>query len=523
MHISTRVPVVVWIFGKTISPPIGKYINGDVDIEVPEGIFSVVFFKIVNNTLESSGQVYVNKNSSFPIATINPTLITSRHSNWNCANTIVIKDIELRCHIKSLNKEYASIHREACDRARKYIVSNFKSNAELISLTGHKQLGFCRLSQRRDGHHGIMTTSVAGIPELHSNNIGVHCFEMCCNLVMGLMGFDAIKFGSADKSSRKISLEELSCGVLAACGFKYRWNDEPYDSICLPSVVLGTMQDCEDNAVSVIASFNWIIKNVALLRHHLKGVHVQIINHIVRMCKRMYLAAGFVDVKIANPTITNPNTLSGHAFAVLELNDDYVFDKRFIIIEGTDSFYVHKSTYDKHNDELFVQTSTCGILQQVNTQANGSINNPSLQPTARYKTVNNLFTENNVYFVCPKNHRSVVGVKTDDFLSGMFDLVPIVPDYISKSVISITKDFVLSPSLEQAGVLMDSIPELNIYKDFDEKNITSYDIDNGTPYTAYFAYDINKNKKPQKGVLLSFPLCNIILVPCKIGVTHFSR
>jgi len=527
--VTTRCPSLVWVIGSESTVGDVTTDKGECSFMVDPGVYSVAVFKVLGDYLDSDGQGYIDVSPNRVQSTITLGVLKQSDSNWYYGKEHESRGVTVFGMVKSLTEEYGKIHQTACAAARKYIEDNFKSNPQLQKLLKKEQIGFCRLSQRRDGHHGIMTTSVAGIPELHSFNVGVETIRRCFTLVKALTGFDEELFGRVNKDCQKVVLEELACGLLASFGFKNRWNNERYDSICNPAIVLGTMQDCEDNAVAVVSAFNWIKEKSGTILRQLEGsFEHRVVEQIIKMADKMYMAAGFVDVEIANPTITNPNTISGHAFAILKLKDNYILSKesnnRYVIVECTDSFYIHPSSNDAEKDKLLVKTSTGGVLCQASSGSNATINHSSKLPKDRYKSICNVFTEYGTYYVVDDETKTSVGASVVDFLEGKFDLVPIVPEKISKPVREINKKCIFRASLEDAGLLLDRLPELkNLYKNFNGVKINS-EINPRENYTVMHIYDINKkNLTDVSGIVVPFGLSPVVLVPTGVETNHAVR
>jgi hypothetical protein len=529
--VTTRGPSLVWVIGRKSTMGQVTTDKGQCRFMVAPGVYSVAVFKVRDDYLDSDGQGYIEVSPRHDEIIVTLGVLKQSDSNWYYGKEHESSGVTVSGMVQSLTEDYGKIHQTACVAARKYIEDNFKSNPQLEKLLKKEQIGFCRLSQRRDGHHGIMTTSVAGIPELHSFNVGVETIRRCFTLVKALTGFDEVLFGSVNKDCQKVVLEELACGLLASFGFKNRWNNERYDSICNPAIVLGTMQDCEDNAVAVVSAFNWIKENEGTILGQLKedSFEYRVVKQIIEMADEMYMAAGFVDVEIANPTITNPNTISGHAFAILKLKENYILstesNNRYVIVECTDSFYIHPSTNDAEKDKLLVKTSTGGVLCQASSGSNATINHSSKLPKDRYKSICNIFTENGTYYVVVDDEfKKSVGVSLVEFMEGKFHLVPIVPDEISKPVREINKKCIFSASLENAGILLDQLPELkDLYKKFNGVEINS-EIKPRENYTVMHIYDINKKKLTDvSGIVVPFGLSPVVLVPTGVETNHVVR
>lgn len=215
-------------------------------------------------------------------------------------------------------------------------------------------------------------------------------------------------------------MEALACGSLGATGWMYEWHNEPTDSISMPAVQLGTMQDCEDTAVAVVGSFI-----------HLKKMNPNDVSHpmarmillfLQKMVSEACMAAGHVDVVTANPKEINPDGITGHAFPVLFLDKDYrrQQEQRVFIIESTNPFYPHAQPED--GSDLY----ECILQTKPPSECIDVFPAPQYLPTAKYKTITNLFYHDKSHVIGEKKQtRSkrpfTVGIECEDFLRGNFE------------------------------------------------------------------------------------------------------
>lgn len=502
------------------------------------GDYGVATFRLNDQSkFESSGHAYIRVGDEVSGKTkVECTLLEEADSRWyhgiRKKTGVLIEGV-----ILDVTDEYETEAKEIIDAAMAHVQSTFASNEQLIRMFSNDHnhftdLGFARFSQRRDGHHSIVTPGVAGIPELDASHIGNKTWSECCKLAMLMTGFNRRKFDTLkDEDQRLNVLDQLACIALAATGFMFQWNLEPYDSICYPATVFGTMQDCEDNAVAVVSSFNWLTQSreadaglapesMALVLHR----------HLRRMGKMMRMVAGYVDVSIANPEAIDPKSINGHAWAVLYLNDDYRPDQatRIYIIEGTDPFYINRSTNDDDRDADLVRRLYGGVLGiSKGAYPGATYDSPKLQPLHRYKTVDVEFGPRSGDFVGRNGHKFRVGLTIDEFVSGRFDRAPITPPDIQERTLNRWGDFVLAPEFPMASRLFHTFPRLvDLYKlnPSDYRRIPD-DVEPSTPMDAVSAYDIKTKIHGAPGFIQGYPIelpfSTILVVPA--SSSHVSR
>ncbi len=530
---------LAWVYQKGRSYTVGVNLGKTQTVGLNgSGDYGVATFRFNDGyKLESSGHVYIRVGDEITKrSTVDCYILKEASSNWyhgvRRKTSVVIEGM-----IQDVTTEYEAESKKIIDEAMHHVETSFASNEQLIRMfsNGHNHfsdLGFARFAQRRDGHHSIVTPGCAGIPELGASHIGDKTWGECCRLAMLMTGFRRREFDALkDEELRLNVLDQLACIALAATGFMFQWNLEPYDSICYPATVLGTMQDCEDNAVAVVSSFNWLTQSRGT-GASLKPESMELVlhRHLRRMGKMMHMVAGYVDVSIANPEAIDPNSISGHAWAVLYLNDDYRPDQRtrIYVIEGTDPFYIHRSTNDDERDVELARRLYGGVLNVSNEAYPGATyDSPKLQPLHRYKTVDVEFGPRSSEFVGRNGPKFRVGLTIDEFVSGRFDRAPIAPEALQKRVIDRWGDFVLAPDFPVASRLFHTFPKLvDLYKlrPSDYKRIPD-DVEPTTAMDAMSAFDIKTKLHGAPGYIQGYPIelpfSTILVVPA--AKSHVSR
>lgn len=213
-------------------------------------------------------------------------------------------------------------------------------------------------------------------------------------------------------------MEALACGSIGVTGWMYEWHNEPTDSISMPAVQLGTMQDCEDTAVAVVGSFIHLKKmNPDEVEHPMARM---ILLFLQFMASESCMATGHVDVVTANPKEINPDGITGHAFPVIILKKEYRQSKeqRIFIIESTNPFYPHP---DPRQTDLY----DCILKTKAPPDSVHIFPAPQYFPICRYKTITNLFYHDKSHVIgseCTSDsYPFVVGIECEDFLRGDFE------------------------------------------------------------------------------------------------------
>jgi hypothetical protein len=535
---------LAWIYKKGSNYTIGLNLNRfrSAKLDGP-GDYGIATFKLnAKKKFESAGHVYIRFHGDedhFGRTGFRPgvdkrlTMITcyvlkSAKSRWYYGTRTETCVTVHGIGFEDVTEEYEKAAKEAIDESMSFVEKTSDSNESLVRMfsNGHNHytdLGFARFAQRRDGHHSIVTSGCAGIPELTAHQIGPKTWDECCKLSTLVTGYDAARFDTITPDQNLNVLDELACIALASTGFMYQWNLEPFDSICLPAVVFGTMQDCEDNGTAVVAAFNWLVKQPDEFAKTPIGKRLH--NHLKRMGEKMRLVAGYVDVSIANPEAVDPSSISGHAWAVMYLKDDYRPDKstRVLIIEGTDPFYIKPSTNDDAKDTSLASELYGGVIGLAHHQyPRCTYDSPKLQPLHRYKTVDVEFGPKSSEFVGRKGPKTFsVGLTIDEFVRGGFDRHPTASPETTQKVLDRWGDFVLSPSIPSASRLFDTFPDLReLYKlsPSDYKPILD-EVEPKVPMSAVSAFDIKTKIEGApgyiRGIPIELPFATILVVPSK--------
>lgn len=488
------------------------------------GDYGIATFRLDGDKkFASAGHVYLRYTGPGKRIVVPCYLLKSAGSRWYDGKRVETGVTVTGGGIEDVTAEYEAVAKAAIDASMDYVEETCESNEAMVRMfsNGHNHytdLGFARFAQRRDGHHSIVTSGCAGIPELGAHKLGAKTWDESCKLAALMSGFDRAVFDGLPEEKRLNVLDELACLALAGTGFMYQWNLEKFDSICLPAVVFGTMQDCEDNAVAVVAAFNWLVEHGTAKTE----LGAMLLDHLRRMCKMMRMVAGYVDVEIANPEAVDPNSISGHAWAVMYLNDEYRPENstRIHIIEGTDPFYVQPSTGDHDRDAARAADIYGGALGITYTEyARCTYDSPKLQERHRYKTVDVEFGPSTANFVGRSGGgRFRVGLTIDQFVEGGFDRHPTAdPETVSR-VQERWGNFALSPSIPAASRLFDSFPELvGLYK-LAPSDYKPMDGHKGS-MSAVSAYDIKTKidgaRGYIRGTVIEYPFAHVLVVAGK--------
>lgn len=468
-RISIRGADLAWVFKKGGGDPIGVNLRHQKWVRLDSGDYSVATFRLVDAKFQSAGQLYLRVEPGAPKLTFNGWLLVEPNSQWHDGNIIKTDVFVEGDGIIDVTMEYASAAKEAVAKSMEFVIKTSENNPALERKFGsnenhYSDLGFSRFSQRRDAHHGIMTVGSAGLPELECQHVGVDVWEQCCRVATMMAGFDPTVFYTLDREQRLNVLDNLACGALSVTGFMYQWNNEPSDSICCPCVVLGTMQDCEDNATSIVASFNWLMHNFMSVMDGCRSyISRMLLRHLHTMVDSMWMAAGYVDIKIANPEIDCPDSVSGHAFAIMVLKKTYrpAQERRVYIVEGTNYFYVSPAAHTIKESKRDVDRLFGGALHTSYADITSTYSAPTLQPIHRYKTVDVVFSPTQTFLVGHKDgDKFMVGLDISEFIRWKFEFHPTAPPTTIKKLHDRWGDFVLCPDLQKASELFHSFPEL---------------------------------------------------------------
>ena len=306
-------------------------------------------------------------------------------------------------------------------------------------------------------------------------------------------------------------MEALVCGSLGVSGWMYEWHNEPTDSISMPAVQLGTMQDCEDTAVSVVGSFIHLKK---MNPYDVKNSMARkILMYLQHMSKEACMAAGHVDVVTANPKEINPEGITGHAFPIIILNKEYrpLQQHRVFIIESTNPFYPHEYT----GRDIYKS------ILKTKLPDNDCINiypAPQFLPSGKYKTITNLFYDDRSHVIGPKGQGCewleddpfMVGVECQDFLRGDFEERTYATPTFIKQVQTLWKDFQLVPNLEMLPKLQE---QLGLHQFRLKSNQWSHAKSRQLQaHNAMSAFYINKNNEVPAGCHYVLPTTDIVVV-----------
>lgn len=517
-------PDLAWVFKKG-AEPVGINLRKQRWLRLAEGLYSIVTFRLRGRLFESCGHAYLEVDPSAGEETSPLYLLEEPDSRWHDGKVVETGVLVKTSGIRNRTLELDGLARELIDASMRYVIDNTESNPMLVRKFGsehnhYSDLGFSRFSQRRDSHHGVVTVGSAGLPELLSNHLGSSVWATCCTLASKMTGFDQKRFDAATPDQQDAALAELSCGALAACGFMFQWNAEQYDSYSLPKTVLGTTQDCEDNATAVVGAFNWLVANHDRLMLELEGMPRTLLHHLHTMGESMWMAAGYVNLSIANPeSETDPDSISGHAFAVMKLRPEYRPDQqqRVYIVEGTNMFYVHPSTYHHDTDQVEVERLFGGcIAQRSAPDRDATYDAPTLQPLDRYRTVDVIFSGSQTLLVGKHipDERFRVGLTIHEFVRWQFDTHPTADRETRRKIQETWDGFHLDPSFEQAAALFGSYPELSRMYKFDEDEYTEIESVPGVALNGLSARDYHEKRMGKKsGVPIHFPFATILLMP----------
>lgn len=515
---------LAWIFAKD-TKPIGVNLRKKQSVMVQiHKYYSIATFKLVTTVKKgshfaSSGQVYIYTEGDDVQRQVPLYILKQESSMW-------YKGVRTKCPmsvagkgILDVTEKYEKASKDIIDASMEHVLATSISNQTLVRLyrnpsNHYTDLGFSRFAQRRDTHHAIMTPGSAGLPELSEFRISADCWDNCCLVASRMAGYNASIKLTAEQSLNV--LDNLTCGALAVIGFMFQWNKEPFDSLCIPATVLGTMQDCEDNAAVVVATFNY------LKRHAIQpktALGRKLLKHLYIMADTMWTGAGYVDTTVADPSVISKDTITGHVFGVMVLKKDYRRDqrRRIYIVECTNFFYVNVDVDNVDGKPGDVQQLFGGALRQSSSPFPDNITYkpPVLQPFARYRTIDVLFSAKDTYLIgrAQKGAKFIVGMKPDEFVLNAFDRHATATPEIRKRVHELWDGFYLAPNVWELEPLVMSYTELAPYRKPHPKVSSLDNIKESMPMAAYSAYDTNVVAiAPLKGIECRFPFTTLVLV-----------
>lgn len=524
---------LAWVFDGKSEPQYARFVHQKtrrIELPASSGDFAVATFAIFddkrsrlpmpNPKFKSMGHTYIRIQSTGDVVhEHNLYLLTEPESMWHRGKAEKTDMVVRGANVVDVRKEYEDVAKRCIEESMKYVLATSTSNMQLERTFGSKDnhytdLGFSRFSQRRDGHHGIVTVGSAGIPELKEHRVGIATWDAACEVAALMTGYDDEVQGLTPDQKLNV-MDNLACGALSMIGCMFQWNDEPFDSICQPSVVLGMMQDCEDDAVSIVGAFNYLTS--PKMGTPKTALGKQLLTHLKRMAESMWMAAGYVDTTVADPTKVSPDTISGHAYAIMMLRRDYRTDmpQRIYIVEGTNFFLVAPQS-DTPFDEVFG-----GALKRVD----GSIEMPCTykpphrQPLARYKTIDVIFSATETLLVGkrPPRGKFIVGLKVKDFIRREFDTHPTAPSDVCKDIRQRWAHFNLAPDLSMLTKLFREFPESKLYT-INSGDFTPVATRRNVVYCVVTAYDIHTQcLKNVRGKRIDFPFCSFIMMPWEVN------
>ena len=489
VSITLRNATFAWVYTKTTT----SYILKDCTIEfTAQGDVGVAAFILREKKLCHAGHVYLQ-----PVGDTEVTKIATRCNGGNREGDAILETSGLKDVLDLYVCKVDHIMEASCN----YIKSKFKSNITMVrryeGKSDFNDIGYDRLYQIRDTHHGLETTGVAGIGEMQMFEFTWDMWLSCVKWCLLISGFDKTHYGSLVAEKRENVDDALACLTLSLTAVQFQWNEEKLDSVCNPVVKLGTRQDCEDCAVVQSSVFKWLKANIEKAEYNLRhDFATYLAVHLVNLVEDVRMAAGWVDTEIANPKSISCATISGHAWAVLHLKKERN-GRRIYINEGTEPFYVFRSSNDVIKDRSWghsyfgdaILIGECDIT-------NCTWGSPKLQPVERYRTVDVEFTDTASYFIGEgvKDDSGLwsVGAEVETYLKGEAKSTKMVPPEIEK-MLEDWVDFDARPSLQMAITLFRKLGLQSCYTGVDtdysyispripRPTISSFDLDHDSPW-----------------------------------------
>lgn len=467
VSITLKDATFAWVYTKTTTVYIRKDIPKELEVQ---GDVGVAAFNLRKNKLDHAGHVYLQ-----PVGETDLQKISTRCNGGDKRGSAIIEATGL----KDVLDLYMCKANKFMEEAEEHILNNFKSNETMVrryeGKLGFNDIGYCRTSQIRDTHHGIKTTGVAGIGEMKMFEFDWSMWNSCVKWCLLISGFNKTAYDSLTLDKRANVDDALACLALSLTACQFQWNNEKIDSVCNPVVKLGTRQDCEDCAVVQSSVFKWLRANIdkakpflpLALELHQQPIALYLALHLVSIVEDVRMAAGWVDTEIANPTTISCDTISGHAWAVLHLKEPRN-DRKIYINEGTEPFYVFRSSNDPVKDRSWGRRYFGDALSiGEDDDCECTWGSPKLQPIERYRTVDVEFTDTASYFVVEgiKDASGMwsVGAEVETYLKGDAQSVKMIPEQIEKMVEDWV-DFDARPSLRMAVGLFERLELNNSYK-----------------------------------------------------------
>ena len=446
VSITLKNATFAWVYTKTTT----VYILEDMPITLEvQGDVGVAAFTLRKNKLDHAGHVYLQ-----PVGGTETQTIKTMCNGGDKQGSAIIKAKGL----KNVLGLYMCKIDHAVAAASAYIFSSFKSNDTMVrryqGKRGFNDIGYDRLEQIRDTHHGIKTSGVAGIGEMKMFEFSWEMWNSCVKWCLLITGFDETAYCSLSSDKRENVDDALACLTLSLTACQFQWNNEKIDSVCNPVVKLGTRQDCEDCAVAQSSVFKWLQANIGKAATSSKPTFAEYLAvHLVDIVEDVRMASGWVDTVIANPTAISCATISGHAWAVLHLRRPRN-DRKIYINEGTEPFYVFRSSNDVEKDRMWGHRYFGDALSVgENDPQSCTWGSPKLQPVERYRTVDVEFTDTASYFVGvgvkDASGKWSVGAEVESYLKGEAQITKMVPPEIEK-MLEDWVDFDARPSLKMA-------------------------------------------------------------------------